>query len=145
MPPVLVEFEHTVGHPVEKVFSFMADPANRPRWQERTQSVEMLSEGPAAVGTRWRESTTGVGTYEAEVVGFEPGRLWVEEADTGKGRGRITVAFAPDGAAATHLKVTVEVHLRGKRRILGAAVAPMIARQLPKDLERLEALLGQPG
>ena len=109
MPPILVEVEHTVGHPVETVFSFMADPVNRPRWQERTQSVEMLSEGPAAVGTRWRESTKGVGTYEAAVVGFEHGRLWVEEADTGKGRGRITVAFAPDGAAATHLKVTVEV------------------------------------
>jgi uncharacterized membrane protein len=141
VPPVRVEVERTVRHPVDAVFRFMADPANRPRWQEHTQRVEMLTDGPIGLGARWRETTAGLGTYEAEVVGFEPGRLWVEEADTGRGRGRITVAFAPEGTAATHLTVTVEIHLRGARRVLGAAVAPLIGRQLPRDLERLEALL----
>ena len=145
MPPVRVEVQHTVRHPVDAVFRFMADPANRPRWQENTQRVEMLTEPPVGLGARWRETTTGLGTYEAEVVGFEPGRLWVEEADTSRGRGRITVVLAPEGTAATHLTVTVEFHLRGARRLLGAAVAPMISRQLPKDLERLEALLGDSG
>ena len=141
MPPVHVEVEQTLSHPVETVFAFMSDPANRPRWQEQTQRVEVLTEGPAGVGTRWRETTTGVGTYEAEVVAFERDRLWVEEADTGQGRGRISVAFAPDGPAATHLSVTVEIHLRGMRRMMGAAIAPLIGRQLPRDLERLDALL----
>ena len=141
MPPVRVEVEHTVRQPVEAVFRFMADPANRPRWQEHTQRVEMLTEGPAGVGTRWRETTGGVGTYEAEVVGFEPDRLWVEEADTRRGRGRITVAFAPQGTEATRLTVTVEIHLRGARRALGVGLAPLIGRQLPRDLKRLEALL----
>jgi uncharacterized membrane protein len=139
--PVRVEVEHTVHHPVDAVFRFVADPANRPRWQEHTQRVEMLTEGPVGSGARWRETTAGLGTYEAEVVGFEPDRLWVEEADTSRGRGRITVAFAPEGTAATHLTVTVEIHLRGARRLLGAALAPLISRQLPRDLERLEALL----
>ena len=143
MPPVRVEVEHTVRHPVEAVFGFVADPANRPRWQENTQRVEMLTEGPTRLGTRWRETTRGVGTYETEIVAFEPDRLWVEEADTERGRGRITVAFAPQGAAATRLEVTVEIHLRGARRLMGAALAPLISRQLPRDLERLEALLGE--
>jgi hypothetical protein len=31
------------------------------------------------------------------------------------------------------------------RRMVGAAVAPMIGRQLPRDLERLEALLDETG
>jgi uncharacterized protein YndB with AHSA1/START domain len=145
VPPVHVEIERTLRHPVEAVFGFMADPANRPRWQEHTQRVEILTEGPSGVGTRWRETTGGVGTYEAEVVAFEPGRLWVEEADTSRGRGRISVAFAPQGATASLLSVTVEIHLRGARRLMGPALAPLIARQLPRDLERLEELLGEPG
>jgi uncharacterized membrane protein len=144
VPPVHVEVERTLSHPVDAVFRFMADPANRPRWQEHTQRVEMLTEGPAGVGTRWRETTTGLGTYEAEVVSFEPERLWVEEADTDRGHGRISVAFAPEGAAATHVTVTVEIHLRGMRRMVGSAVAPLIGRQVPRDLERLEALLSEP-
>jgi uncharacterized membrane protein len=145
VPPVHVEVEKTLSHPVAAVFDFMAHPANRPRWQEHTQRVEMLTEDPSGVGTRWRETTTGLGTYGVEVVAFEPDRLWVEEADTSRGNGRISVAFAPEGDAATHVTVTVEIHLRGMRRMLGAAVAPMIGRQLPRDLERLEALLGETG
>ena len=141
MPPVRVKVEHTVPHPVEAVFRLVANPVNRPRWQEHTQRVEVLTEGPVGVGTRWRETSRGVGTYEAEIVAFEPDRLWTEEADTDRGRGRITVAFEPRGAVATHLTVSVEIHLRGARRLMGAALAPLIARQLPQDLRRLEALL----
>jgi uncharacterized membrane protein len=144
MPPVRVEVAHVVAHPVEAVFAFMSEPANRPRWQENTEAVEMLTEGPTTLGTRWRETTRGVGTYEARIVALEPYRLWAEEADTDHGRGRIAVAFAPHGDAATRLDVTVEIHLRGARRLLGGAVGPLIARQLPRDLERLEALLAEP-
>ena len=145
MPPVHVEVEKTLSHPVAAVFDFMAHPANRPRWQEHTQRVEMLTEGPSGIGTRWRETTTGLGTYGVEVVAFQPERLWVEEADTSRGHGRISVAFAPEGDAATRVTVTVEIQLRGMRRMMGAAVAPMIGRQLPRDLERLEVLLGESG
>ena len=52
-----------------------------------------------------------------EVVAFEPDRLWVEEADTSRGNGRISVAFAPEGETATRVTVTVEIHLRGMRRM----------------------------
>ena len=55
------------------------------------------------------------------------------------------MAFAPEGETATRVTVTVEIHLRGMRRMVGGAVAPLVARQLPRDLERLEALLGEPG
>jgi uncharacterized membrane protein len=145
VPPVHVEVEKTLNHPVAVVFAFMAHPVNRPRWQEHTQRVEMLTEDPSGPGTRWRETTTGLGTYGVEVVAFEPERLWVEEADTSRGNGRISVAFAPEGDAATRVTVSVEIHLRGMRRVMGAAVAPMIGRQLPRDLERLEALLDETG
>ena len=145
MPPVHVEVEKTLSHPVAAVFRFMADPVNRPRWQEHTQQVEMLTEGPA--GSRHPLERDHDGPRDVR----GRGRRLRARAPVGGGGGhqprggRISVAFAPEGDAATRVTVTVEIHLRGMRRMMGAAVAPMISRQLPRDLERLDALLDETG
>jgi uncharacterized membrane protein len=140
---VKVDLEHVVGHPVSRVFAVMADVRNRPIWQENTRDVELLTEGAPGVGTRWRETMKGIGTYEAEVVAFEPDRLWIEAADLAAGHGRIEVRFAPEGELedATRLVIMVEMSLRGTKKLIEPALGPMVRRQMPSDLGRLEALL----
>lgn len=140
-----VELEHVVAHPVERVFAFMADVRNRPRWQENTHDVVVLTDGAPGLGMRWRETAKGIGTYEAEVVAFEPDALWTEAATLDAGKGRITVTFAPagEGGGATRLGVSVEIGLRGTRKLMEPALGPMIRRQMPSDLGRLEELLGE--
>jgi hypothetical protein len=140
---VRVDLEHVVGHPVSRVFGAMADVRNRPIWQENTRDVELLTEGAPGLGTRWRETMKGIGTYEAEVVAFEPERLWIESADLEAGHGRIEVRFAPEGELedATRLVIMVEIGLRGTKKLMEPALRPMIRRQMPSDLRRLEALL----
>ncbi len=140
-----VDLEHVVGHPVSRVFAAMADVRNRPIWQENTRDVELLTEGAPGLGTRWRETMKGIGTYEAEVVAFEPERLWIETADLEAGRGRIEVRFAPEGDLedATRLAIMIEIGLRGTKRLMEPALGPMIRRQMPTDLQRLDALLAR--
>ena len=140
-----VDLEHVVGHPVPRVFAVMADVRNRPIWQENTRDVELLTEGAPGVGTRWRETMKGIGTYEAEVVAFEPYRLWIETADLEAGHGRIEVRFAPEGELedATRLVIMVEMSLRGTKKLMEPALGPMIRRQMPSDLRRLEALVAR--
>jgi uncharacterized membrane protein len=140
---VRVDLEHVVGHPVSRVFAAMADVRNRPIWQENTRDVELLTDGAPGLGTRWRETMKGIGTYEAEVVAFEPGRLWIESADLEAGHGRIEVRFAPEGEREdeTRLVIMVEIGLRGTKKLMEPALGPMIRRQMPSDLRRLEALL----
>ena len=89
-----------MAHPVERVFAFMADVRNRPLWQENTHDVEVLSEGEPGLGTRWRESAKGIGTYEAEVVAFERDELWAEAADLEAGRARGSRSPSPPRTAA---------------------------------------------
>lgn len=137
-----VEVERVIAHPVDRVFAVVSDPPSRPRWQENTSGVEVLTPGPAGLGTRWREQSKGIGTVEAEVVGFEPDRLWEESGTADGGAGRITVRMEPEGEGSTRVQVVVELHLKGLRRVMEGALEPIVARQLPKDLERLEALLG---
>jgi len=140
---VRVDLEHVVGHPVSRVFAAMADVRNRPIWQENTRDVELLTDGAPGLGTRWRETMKGIGTYEAEVVAFEPGRLWIESADLEAGHGRIEVRFVPEGEREdeTRLVIIVEIGLRGTKKLMEPALGPMIRRQMPSDLRRLEALL----
>jgi uncharacterized protein YndB with AHSA1/START domain len=139
---VKVDLEHVVRHPVARVFAFMADVRNRPRWQENTHDVEPITGGEPGVGSRWRETVRGIGTYEAEVVAFERDRLWIEAADLEAGSGRIEVRFAPEGdGAATRVAVAVDIRLRGTKRLMEPALGPMIRRQMPADLARLEELL----
>jgi uncharacterized protein YndB with AHSA1/START domain len=137
---VKVDLEHVVPHPVDRVFSVMSDPAKRPLWQENSQEVEVLTPGESRLGTRWRETIKGIGSVEAEVVGFEANALWTEAGTSDSGTGRITVTFRPEGDV-THLEVEVEMNLRGLKRVMEPALGPMIRHQMPRDLDRLAELL----
>lgn len=135
-----VDLEHVLAHPPERVFAVLADPARRPEWQESTSDVVVLTPGPPGLGTRWRETGAGIGVIEAEVVGFVPGELWEETGSADGGEGRITVRLRPEGGG-THVSMTVELHLKGLRRVMEGALQPIVARRMPQDLERLDALL----
>jgi hypothetical protein len=37
--------------------------------------------------------------------------------------------------------MTVELHLKGLRRVMEGALQPIVARRMPQDLTRLDALL----
>lgn len=136
-----VELEHVVAHPPDRVFAFMSVPSNRPLWQENTESVELVSVGEARVGTRWREVMRGVGPVEQELVALEPGVLWEEAGRSQFGTGRVRVEFAPAGDDATRVRVCVELRPRGTKRLLEPALALMVRRQMPRDLDRLGEIL----
>ena len=135
-----VTVEHLVPHPVERVFAAVSDPARRAEWQENTSGVQIEGPLPVAVGTRWTEEQRGVGHVEAEVTALEPGRLYAERGDTSSGTGRVTVTFTPEGDA-TRVVMEVELNLKGLKKALEPALAPMVRHQMPKDLDRLSALL----
>ncbi len=139
-----VDVTRVIAHPPHAIFAIVSDPANRPRWQANTSGVEVLTPPPSGLGTRWREESRGIGTVRAEVVGFEPDALWVEAGKAEGGEGRVTVRLHPEGGS-TRLEVTVELHLKGMRRIMEGVIEPIVARQLPEDLARLEALLDAGG
>ena len=135
-----VTIEHLVPHPAERVFAVLTDPLRRPDWQENTHDVRVASDGPTAVGTRWTEEQRGVGHVEAEVTALEPPRLYAERGDSKSGDARVTVTLTPEGDE-TRLVMEVELNLRGLKKAFEPALGPMVRAQMPKDLDRLSALL----
>jgi uncharacterized protein YndB with AHSA1/START domain len=141
---VRIEVDHLLPHPPERVFAIMVDPRNRPLWQENTSDVEVDGPTPTRVGTRWRETTRGVGRVELEVVALEPDALWGEYGSGDGGEATVTVRLSPEGAG-TRVSVSVDLRLKGSRRLAGPVVGPLVQRQLPADLDRLSALLERGG
>lgn len=57
----------TIDRPADKVFTFIEDPANVPKWLEGVVSIEPLTEGPMRAGWRFKE-TRMIGKRESSAV-----------------------------------------------------------------------------
>jgi uncharacterized membrane protein len=72
-----LEYTIEVKAPLEKVFNFIADGTNSPKWHPTIRSVERISEGPLQVGSRLRVEAVLSGrrnVWDQEVVEFTPNR-----------------------------------------------------------------------
>jgi uncharacterized protein YndB with AHSA1/START domain len=128
-----IEQTFTVARPPEAVFDYLTDAGNLAEWQTSKVSVEQLTPGPPALGTRVRETTKPPGAPAFEqIVEFtefdRPNRLHVHIVE-GPQPIDGTWAFAPEGEGATRVHCVVEGDLRGPTRLLAPIVSRVIARQ----------------
>jgi uncharacterized protein YndB with AHSA1/START domain len=140
-------FSMTVAAPPRAVFDYLAEPRNRAEWQSSLRAVEMLTDGPTRVGTRWVDRTA---------VGAGP-RMWITEmrapredqpgawAEVGHWRGlsaELTLVFAPEDGA-TLLSGTVRISSTGPwlplRLALGTVARPAVVADLRRAARILEA------
>jgi uncharacterized protein YndB with AHSA1/START domain len=123
----------SVARPPEVVFDYVADPGTLLDWQTAHTSVEQLTEGPPALGTRVRERTKPPGGKEFEqIVEFaefdRPRRLRVHVIE---GPYPIDGAwtFEPEGDAGTRVRFTAEGQVGGTTRAFEPILKRLIARQ----------------
>ena len=118
------------------VAAFMTDPANDPRWIGGLREAELLTEPPIGVGSRVRRVASFLGRrveYVNEIL-----TLGAHELDMRSVQApfpmHITYRFepAPDGGTQ------VSNHVRGGGPRL---VAPLVRRNVQRDLERLRDIL----
>jgi uncharacterized protein YndB with AHSA1/START domain len=129
---VRVEQTFHVGAPPEPVFDFVTDASKLASWQTSKTSVEKLTEGPPALGTRVRERTKPPGGKEFEqVVEFtefeRPSRLHVHIVE-GPYPIDATYSFEPDGDR-TKVTFLAEGPLSGAMRLLEPVTKRLMARQ----------------
>lgn len=84
----------------ERVFGLATDLAGAPQRVEGIDSVELLTDGPFGVGTRWRETRTMMGksaTEEMWITAFEPDRSYTAEAESCGCHYTSVLTCEPDG------------------------------------------------
>ena len=103
MKPVSVDFDA----PVDVVFAYLVDPANRPAWQgSLRRTVDVVGDG--SVGTTWTDVTAVGARPRMRVTELTPGRAW---AETGSWHGvdaDLRLDFEPT-TAGTRVTATVDV------------------------------------
>jgi carbon monoxide dehydrogenase subunit G len=118
------------------VAAFMTDPANDPRWIGGLREAELLTDPPIAVGSRVRRVASFLGRrveYVNEISALDATHLDMHSIKAPFPM-RITYRFEPAPEGGTVLSN----HVRGGGARL---LAPLVRRNVQRDLERLRDLL----
>ncbi len=140
-----VTVERTIAAPPERVFAVSSDI---PRWAEvvpAIQRIEMLTDGPVGVGTRFRETRLMFGREETEtmeVLEFEAPRRYVLGAESHGSRYRTEFRFEPAGEGTRLVFDFTGVPLTVAAKVMGFLMKPMLKKMgelCAADLEALKA------
>jgi hypothetical protein len=118
------------------VAAYMTDPANDAQWIGGLREAELLGDGPVAVGSRVRRVAYFLRRrveYVNEIVALDDGQLDMRSVKAPFPM-QITYRFEPAAGGGT----TVSNHVRGGGP---RVVAPLVRRNVQRDLERLRDVL----
>jgi carbon monoxide dehydrogenase subunit G len=136
--------EH-INAPVEKVFAVASDVEHAPEVISTITKMEVLTDGPVGVGTRFRETRVMFGkeaTEEMEFSVFDPPRSYTLVADSHGCHYVSTFRFTPEGAGTrVDFEFTGDAHSFGAK-VMSAVMGPLMKgtmrKMLAKDLGELK-------
>ena len=149
-PTVFATSKHFEASP-EEVFALATDFGKAAEVIRAVEKVELLTDGPIGVGTRFLETRTILGhatTQEIEVTAFEPPRHYALTCESHGAVYVTEVRLAPN-ATGTNVDLRFEARpISFMAKAMAEMLRPMldsVAGVLENDLDDLRAALGRPG
>lgn len=139
-----VRAETSIPKDPQTVWRYMTDPANEPHWIGGLKHARLLGDPPLAQGSRVERVAGLLGRrieYVNEVVELDPPNRLEMRSIKAPFPMQITYTLAPDGPERT--SVTNRVR-GGKAGPLFALMAPIVKRNIQRDLNHLRDLLSAP-
>lgn len=140
-----------IAAPCEAVFARAADFPRAAEHVRGITRVEMLTEGPVGMGTRFRETRVMFGREASEVMevtAFEPSKRYVVEAESCGCHYRSEFRFKPSGNGTDMEMVFGAQPLTWMAKIMGILMAPMMKKMVlgcvVKDLDDIAASFDRP-
>lgn len=130
-----VTAEVTIEKDARTIWEFMTDPAHEPEWIGGLRTARLQSEPPLATGSRVERVAGFLGKkieYVNEVTVHDPPHVLEMQSVKAPFPMHITYTVRDDG--------TVTNRVQGGGR-LQSLMAPMVKRNIQRDLERLRDLL----
>jgi carbon monoxide dehydrogenase subunit G len=117
----------TIDRPPASVFAYLADFENVPAWNYAISETRKLTDGPVAVGARYRQSRTLPDPAEEtfEVTEYEPDRALGIRGSLGPFPAQVSYTLEPAGNA-TVLTNTFDLEPSGALKL----VAPIANRRI---------------
>jgi uncharacterized protein YndB with AHSA1/START domain len=133
------QVHRTIRAPIGRVWSAATDVEGAATRMSGVERIELLTEGPFAVGTRWRETRIAPGpsaTEELVVTECVPPRRFVVEGTNGGARFRSTTTFRVVDSG-TLVDVAFEATPpNAAARLIGAMLGVLAARTVLATLNR---------
>ncbi len=135
-----------VEAPIDAVFDLFSDIPRADEMIDAIVKIEMLTDGPVGVGTRWRETRMMFkreATEEMQVTAFDPGKSYTVGCASCGCEYESTWRFESEGGATL---VEFEMGWRPVSFLakvmspLGRLMAPMMKKCFMKDFAALKAL-----
>ena len=142
MSPPSLTLHRTVHAPVHQVWAVLTDLDHAQERLSAVSRVQVLTDGPYAVGTRWRETRRIFGseaTEEMWVADNDPLRSTVVEASSGDTVYRTTFTLTPVEAYTTELTMTFTAtgpETEGVRRVVSGLLGGIGLRATRTMMER---------
>jgi uncharacterized membrane protein len=142
MSDTRVVVERRIVAPVERVWEIITNLEGMPATLSGVDRVEVLTEGPFGVGTRWRETRRMFGkqaTEEMYVTACEPPSRYVVEAESQGTHYVSEFALSDGGPDATTVRMTFSATPPGGfmgllARLFGGVAAKAVAKAVTQDL-----------
>jgi uncharacterized membrane protein len=143
-----VTVERRIAAPADRVWDALTDIEGSPRVISGIERVEVLSEAPFGVGTRWLETRRIFGkeaTEELWVTASEAPKRYVVESDSRGVHYTSEFTLTPEQDDATTVRLTFDSETDKKSlsgtmgKFLGSLGSKAVANALAKDLEEVSA------
>ncbi|MGW7434567.1 SRPBCC family protein [Streptomyces sp. NPDC054849] len=142
-----VTVERRINASTERVWQGLTDLANMPAVLSGVDSVEVLSDGPFAVGTRWRETRRMFGkqaTEEMWITACTVHKRYVVEAESHNTHYISEFTLRAEGPEVTVVRMTFSARPPGGlggllAKVFGALGARTVARAIAQDLKDVAA------
>ena len=144
-----IETSLDVEAPADRVFEFVADQTNAPRWQKGLHSVRRLTPGPIGVGSeheferrlagipvRSRNRFTSYSSEDRRVE-FEIPKGWVS--------GKASYRVEQIGAGSCRVISALHFTISGPPRLFERSLAKTLERDIARDDATLKAILEAQG
>src|SRR5688572_11855847 len=137
------EMSERIARSPHEVFDFITTSDNAPRVVPSVKSMVKLTEGPAGVGTRYRETRLMNGKEahaELEVVDYEPGQKYAMRNVTEGFERAYRYPLCPE-AGGTRVDLVCEVKASGLKKLMLPLVVSVLKREDGDHLQRLKEAL----
>jgi uncharacterized protein YndB with AHSA1/START domain len=141
-----LSIQKDIAAPPQRVFAVASDLRGSAGRIRGIVKMEVLTDGPIRVGTRFRETRKMFGreaTEEMEVVEMEPPRVLAFGCQSNGFRYRMQMSFAPKGAG-TEMQMRFQAEgLTFFGRVMGVVIKPFAKKMMSgcsKDLDDIAAI-----
>jgi carbon monoxide dehydrogenase subunit G len=132
-----------VDRPPQEVFAFLSNPLNLPKWQAMVGSIEQVTPGATAVGSKYNVHAEMLGRHldgVMEITAFEPPAKFGFTNQAGPMQVTVTVTLKPAGTG-TKITLNAQGNPGGLFKLAEGPLGHQIQSQMEANLARLKSLL----